>query len=112
MNKLKNNRLRKLSTIKRRFEENPVQDGLAVSPAQMVEMTRKGIAISTQNQPDSVFEEGSTINSFDIPLEHRRGVDLVQLWEASESAKKKIRSARKKDIETYGQYNPNLEGKE
>lgn len=112
MNKLANRIPRqKVCKIKRRFDEEPVQDGLAVSPAMMYDMTKKGVAISTQNQPDNLFDDGSTENSFFVPVDRKRGCDIVSLWETEQEVKKKTRNARRKDIATYGQYNPN-EGKE
>lgn len=112
MNKLANRIPRqKVCKIARRVDEEPVQDGLAVSPATMYDMTKKGIPISTQNQPDNVFDDGDTKNSFFIPVDRKRGVDIVSLWETEQTIKKKARKARKDDIAKYGQYNPN-DGKE
>lgn len=111
MNKLANKHNRQHPcVIQRRFDETPVQDGLAVSPTTMYEMTKKGIPISTQNQPDTAFEQPTGENSFFVPIDRRRGTDIVSLWQAEQEVKTKMRKARKNDIARYGQYNPNTEG--
>lgn len=94
-------------SITRRKDETPVQENLSVSPAQMRQMNEKGIAISTQNLPESYFIDGNGENSFFIPITERRGIDSCTLWEEEQSIKKKMRKARKNDIAKYGQYNPN-----
>lgn len=102
----------KTCIIKRSSEENPVQEGLAVTPEKMYEMNGQGIAISTQNLPESMFLQGTTENSFYIEPDYRRGVDTAQLWEEAQTSKKKMRKARNKDIATYGQHNPDKKGGE
>lgn len=97
----------KTCIIRRTADENPVQEGLAVTPEKMYEMNGQGIAISTQNLPESMFLQGTTENSFYVEPDYRRGVDTAQLWEEAQTSKKKMRKARSKDIATYGQNNPN-----
>lgn len=99
----------KLCSIQRRFDEQGVQENLAVSPAQMRDMNEKGIAISTQNLPESYFIDGNGENSFFIPITERRGVDSCMMWEEEQTIKKKMRKARNSDISKYGQYNPKSE---
>lgn len=98
-----------LCKIVRSNDETPVQDGLAVSPATMYDMTKKGIPISTQNQPDNLFDNTDSNNSFFIPVDRKRGVDIVQLWETEQTIKKKTRKARFDDIARYGINNPEQE---
>lgn len=95
-----------LCSIVRSVDELPVQDNLSVSPATMYNMTKQGIPITTQNQPDNLFDDGDNKNSFFIPVDRKRGVDIVSLWETEQTIKKKTRKARFDDIARYGINNP------
>lgn len=112
MNRIaKRHQLQRTCQIVRTIDEKPVQENLSVSPERMFEMNKQGIAISTQNLPDAFFQDGTTENSFFIPIDERRGIDACALWEEEQNIKAKMKKGRKKDIETYGQNNPN-QGKE
>lgn len=75
-----------------------VQQNLAVTPAQMMSLTEKGIAISTQTLQ---YDEGSLNPSNIVPIDARRGVDVNDVWQASETARKKLVNAHKSDIAAY-----------
>lgn len=77
-----------------------VRNGLAVTPSQMADMTRRGISISTANLD---FLEGSLNPSSEVPVEQARGVDVNDVWQASQTAKKKLKAAHVRDIQTYGE---------
>ena len=76
-----------------------VVPGLAVTPSQMARMTAQGIPISSQLAEN--FVDGTSNPSFDIPIEQRRGIDVVQVWEAQKDARLKIINAHKADKQMY-----------
>ena len=76
---------------KMEYDENTnVTQGLAVTPAQMLEMTEAGVAISAFGLD---YDEGS-LDTFaataQVPLERIRGIDVVDVWEAQQNARYKI----------------------
>lgn len=70
----------------------PVKQNQALTPAQIGEYTAKGIAVSSSL--NLVFDEGSP-NPPSLPLEQRRGIDVSDVWNASQTATKKLKSAIK-----------------
>ena len=77
-----------------KFNENlKVVGGLAVTPAQMLDLTQRGIAISASNNMQYV--EGSEDPSFDLPIDARRGVDVNDVWDAQSTARRKLLNANK-----------------
>lgn len=82
----------RFSAPKRKYYEPIVQNNLAVTPEQLAEMTAKGIPISTNNLSGG-FEE-TTTSGHDVPMEFQRGVDLNDVWNAKETAKKKARKLK------------------
>lgn len=74
--------------------------GLSLSPSQVSKMAEKGISVSTQIA--NSFVDGSPNPTFDVPIEELRGVDVNDVWNASQDAKKRIISAHLKDKEIYG----------
>lgn len=78
----------------RHDDEPVVRNGLAISPAEMMEMMKKGQPISAQGY--SLKEESITMrNDFEVPLEHTRGFDLVDGWNKMKEVQGKVRKARK-----------------
>lgn len=77
-----------------------VKDGLAITPAEMNRMVKSGIPITPQNSAS--FIDGEASFDRELTLEARRGVDAIDAWEASQTAKKNILNAHKKDVATYG----------
>ena len=63
-----------------------VTPGLAVTPAQMLEMTENHVAISSFGME---YNEGSfdTFASSGVPLERQRGVDIVDVWQTEKQAR-------------------------
>lgn len=65
----------------------------------MARMVDKGIAVSSIN--DSIFYDGEVNPSFDVPIEEQRGVDIVDAWNASRTARKRILQAHFNDKKMY-----------
>lgn len=70
----------------------PVKQNQALTPAQIGEYTAKGIAVSSSQ--NLVFDEGIP-NPGPLPLEQRRGIDVSDVWNASKTASKKLKTAIK-----------------
>lgn len=88
-----NNRKDNFAHAHRREDETEVQNGLAMTPAQMYDMAMKGLPISTQNL-GITYDEGYSNLDFTPPLEYQRGIDLGDLYEARMDAKQKLRANR------------------
>lgn len=97
------NHNRKFASPKRMEGESVVQNNLAVTPSQMYEMTKNGQPISTQMLNENLFFDGVPNPSWDLPMDLRRGVDVVDCWNASKDAKNKAKQGLARDIATYGQ---------
>lgn len=76
--------------------EQVVQSGLAITPPQMMELTKEGAPISPQS-----LQGTYTDTSGEPPLMHRRGVDIADLWNAEKDGASTIKTAvkRKKIID-------------
>lgn len=81
----KNNRLTKPKSNP--VLDMPVKCGLAITPQQMFEMSKRGIPISTANCDLKDF--GEETPSFEIPLDRMRGIDVATMWEHSQVIKNK-----------------------
>lgn len=77
-----------------------VKAGLAYTPSMVMELTEQGIAVSGANA-DAMFFDGSESPSFSVPIERQRGVDAVDAWEASRSARSKLITAHLRDKRMY-----------
>lgn len=84
---------RTFAVCRRQIGEIIVQNGLAVTPSQVLEMAEKGIAASAQM--NSMMVDGHTGSDWNVPLEERRGIDIAALWQSSMDARKKMQSAHK-----------------
>lgn len=89
------NRKTRFSYCKRHSFESDVQNGLAVTPAKMLQMAEHGIPITAQLS-GAVYDEGVSNLDFTPPLECTRGVDIGDLWEARENLKSKVRTAKQR----------------
>lgn len=78
--------------------ELTVRNGLAVTPSQMMDMTQRGISISNSNLD---YLEGTPNPSATVPIEQSRGVDVNDVWQASQTAKKRLKAAHIRDVQTY-----------
>lgn len=77
----------------------PVIPHQAVTPAQMLELAKQGIPISSQTAP---IEEGKTQISWEIPLDQRKHVDAAELWQQQQEIRDKVKRAHKRDRQAYG----------
>lgn len=75
---------------KRRPDELPVQRGLAVTPAQMLEMAQAGIPISSVSA-EFMYDDGQRTVAFEPPMERMRRVEIGDLWENQMDIRKKTR---------------------
>ncbi len=66
-----------------------VASHLAVSPAEMLDMTNRGLSISTASA--DAFYDGDTSTSFDVPPEYKRGFDAVAAYELQTKSRYKVR---------------------
>lgn len=81
------------------FEE-PTRPDLAVTPAQVKDLTDRGIPVSTPNA--SQFIDTDTSGSWDIEPMFQRDADTNKLWEQQQLARNKVVKAHRKDKKTYG----------
>lgn len=77
--------------------EEIVQDGLSLTPAQMDEMVRKGVAVSTQSLGVQYYDD-SPNNSYDVPVIYQRGVDMAEAYESSIDSRKKVSHAVRQSL--------------
>lgn len=99
MSKYGNNPITRLAKCRRSAGETIVQSGLAVTPAQMLEMAQAGIPISSVNA-DHMYRDGYR-DPGDVPtLDMQRGVDIGDLWENHMSLREKMRKLRKMHPDT------------
>lgn len=64
-----------------------VKQNMAVTPAQIAELTSNGMAVSSQNNLQ--FEEG-VANPAHYPIEQTRGIDVADVWTAEQTSKAKM----------------------
>lgn len=79
-------RTRSLST------DQKVQSGLALTPAQIMQMSERGIPVTTQNL-DGMFFDGETRPSWDIPLDQQRGIDVATMWQRRKDLGLRLKNA-------------------
>lgn len=78
-----------------------VQSHLSVTPSEMNQMRERGIPISSQCDP-SQFYDGDNSPCVSIDPMMMRGVDILDAWNAEQTAKNRLNQANKNDIKTYG----------
>lgn len=77
------------------------QNGLAVTPAEIRELSSRGIPINSQNS--NMFIEGTSVQgSFALAADELRGVDIADVWNASRDAQSKLVRAHQNDVKLYG----------
>ena len=80
--------------------EKPVQNGLALTPQKVKELTEKGIAVSTQNQ--GFYDDSQFSDSWFIEPQFRRGCDMNTAWEITQRMQSKMIAAHKNDKRKFG----------
>lgn len=78
---------------KRSKEDIPVQNGLALTPTEMMRLAQKGVPISAQNEQN--FFDGVDNPTWDVAPEKMRGVDPADLWQLQKTSRKKVTSAKR-----------------
>lgn len=78
--------------------ESAVQGDLAITPTRMAQLTAQGRAVSTGNleafmQFDDNTDAGRMIG--DMPMDYRRGIDFVSVWEAARDSREKFRAFKR-----------------
>lgn len=71
-----------------------VKQNQAVTPSQIAELTENGMAVSSYN--NLVYDEG--VPNPSLTLEQTRGIDVADVWQASQTAKSKLRQFHKSSI--------------
>lgn len=100
-------RLSILNTTRyKRRKNEKLQAGLSYTPAQMWQMTKEGVPVSTDNS-NQFFYEGSVDLEWEPTAERLRGIDPATLWNMQQDAKKKARHAYKSARTAFDSINSN-----
>lgn len=85
--------------------EHPVQAGLSITPSQMLDMTQRGLPVNPQNVNPDIWSDTDHTKEHDFAVSPhlQRGVTMSGLWETSQDAKHKIRTAYSK-VKTSNEY--------
>lgn len=80
------------SVCRRRDDEPVVQNGLAVTPGEMMRLTREGYSITSRNAMmlDAVDPAD---RDYYVPIQYRRGFDISDLSNHAAEVRDKLRSA-------------------
>lgn len=84
------------ATCKRKKGELAVHGNLAYTPAEMFELWKQGVPISNDNMGTPTFEPDQTI--WQVPIERQRGVDVADVWQAQQTAKKRLKQAGRRFV--------------
>lgn len=83
------------------FGDKPVtKQGLAYTPAELMQYQKKGIPVSAQSS-ESYFD-GEANPSFDLAVDQLRGVDVVSCWEAQTLSRSRLANAHITDTKKFG----------
>lgn len=72
--------------------EQIVQNGLAMTPSDVLRSAEAGIPVSAQMNA-SFFDDGHFGSDWNLDLNDRRGVDIGHLWQEQMSSRQKMRNA-------------------
>lgn len=89
------NRQTKLSNCTRDITEEKVQNNLAITPGEMYALAQQGKPITTHQLPDDYFDDGDARQTYDLPIDRIRGIDVIDCWNVSKDSKAKIKSFEK-----------------
>lgn len=95
----------RLSNCKRLETEEKVQDNQAITPAQMYSLAQQGKPISTHQLPAEYFDDGEPFQSYDLPIDRQRGIDVIDCWNASKDSESKFNDFKKKGVKTNANTN-------
>lgn len=101
---MRNINIKHFARPRRKEGENIVQNDLAYTPSQMMEMAERGIAVSNQSIAVENFFDGVPVaeSTFELPMDQLRGIDVADCWQANESIRKKAKKGLMNDIRLYG----------
>lgn len=78
--------------------ESAVQGDLAITPSRMAQLTAQGRAISAGNLDAFMrFDDDNDSSPMlgDIPIDYRRGVDFVTVWEHARESRSRFREFKR-----------------
>lgn len=88
-----NNHTVRFAHARRREYERAVQGGLSLTPAEMMEMAKKGQPIAAGAPLQETFDN-TPQGDFYVPMETRRGIDINDLFGAQMESKSKLRKLK------------------
>lgn len=83
----------KVATCKARKDEVKTKSGLSYSPAQMQEMTSRGMAVSSANL-ETKFYDGEPNPSWNVDILLQKGIDPAEIWEKAQLSKVKLQDGK------------------
>lgn len=86
----------KFAECKRKKGELAVKAGLAYTSSEMFELWKQGVPISNDNMGTPIFESDKTV--WNIPIERQRSVDIADVWQAQQTAKRRMKQAGKRFV--------------
>lgn len=82
----------RLASIELHENEEPVNGNLAYDIPTLNDMREKGLPISST--VESMYYDGTSNVSFDLPLDQQRGVDIADLWAEDKMIHRKLSKAK------------------
>ena len=87
----------KFAICKYQAHETKVEKGLSTTPAQMWDLASQGKPIGSYMLSDDLFYDGDPYQTYDVPLDRQRGIDINDMWNAQENLKKKFHKFSEQD---------------
>lgn len=84
------NRSVRFAHARRKTFEMKVQNGLSLTPAEMMKLAKEGMPIAAASPLQESFDN-TPQGDFFVPLETRRGIDIADLYAAQQDSKNKLR---------------------
>lgn len=79
-----------VSNIERGEYDPIVQNGLSLTPAAMLRLTREGFSISAQNARSQADVRPDCLSRMEVPLEFRRGFDIADGYQEQQRVRQKV----------------------
>ena len=83
--------------LQKRDTDQPVLPHAAYDLHELDDMRKQGIGISVSNA-ENLYYDGDVNCSFDVPLDMQRGVDINDLWNATQSVKRRMTKAQLRSV--------------
>lgn len=84
----------------RKVGDEIVKNGLAITPQQMLEMSNRGLAVSSSMNAH-VLEDYAKDHDYEVPLQYRRGADMADLFVARRDVQEKFRGLHRGLVERH-----------